>query len=92
MMIMMMIIDKNVIFNSATIIVTSRYVPTVCAKTLCRYCKIKASYDRKQNRLKKSLWFMYYAYQSDFLNDQLLKKSKLFIAKMKKKNFRFEKN
>ena len=33
-----------------------------------------------------------YAYRADFLIDQLLKKSKFFIAKMKKKNFRFEKN
>lgn len=46
----------------------------------------------EKNRLKKSLWFMFHAYRADFLTDQLLKKSKFFIAKMKKKNFRFEKN
>jgi len=34
---------------------------------------------------------MFHAYRADFLIDQLLKKSKFFIAKMKKKNFRFEK-
>ena len=64
----------------------------VCAKTLCRYCKIVPVNDRKKNRLKKSLWFMFHAYRADFLTDQLLKKSKFFIAKMKKKKFRFEKN
>ena len=46
----------------------------------------------EKNRLKKSLWFMVNAYRADFLTDQLLKKSKFFIAKMKKKKFRFEKN
>ena len=35
---------------------------------------------------------MFHAYRADFLTDQLLKKSKFFIAKMKKKKFRFEKN
>ena len=35
---------------------------------------------------------MFHAYRADFLTDQLLKKSKFFIAKMKKKNFRFAKN
>ena len=34
---------------------------------------------------------MFHAYRADFLTDQLLKKSKFFIAKRKKKNFRFEK-
>ena len=34
---------------------------------------------------------MFHAYRADFLIDHLLKKSNLFIAKMKKKNFRFEK-
>ena len=39
---------------------------------------------------KTSLWFLFYAYQADFLNDKPLKISKFFITKMKKKNFRFE--
>ena len=34
---------------------------------------------------------MFNAYRVDFLTDQLLKKSKFFIAKMKKKKIRFEK-
>ena len=34
---------------------------------------------------------MFHAYRADFLTDQFLKKSKFFIEKMKKKNFRFEK-
>ena len=41
--------------------------------------------------MKKSLWYMFHAHQADFLIDQLLKKSKFFIAIMKEKNFRFEK-
>ena len=42
----------------------------VCAKTLCRYCKILPVMI-EENRLKKSLWFMFYAYQAEFLNEQL---------------------
>jgi len=42
--------------------------------------------------LRKLLLFLLPAYLAVILNDSLLKKSKIFIRKMKKKNNRFEKS